>query len=119
MNDQEAEAWMRYRWYPACSAAAIKEGWNIFDCVGSDYGRWQICCLDNPDDSTIKLDDDDKAWAIVFKGTEHHHRIAREFIRAHNPIEWELECRAIPRLVDMKTLPKELVAEIVAAVLAA
>lgn len=74
---------------------AAKEGWSIFDCDGSDNGPWQIQGFDCPSDwigiagfEPPCLTDND-AWLIVMKGEEEHHRIAREFIKQANPVEYK------------------------------
>lgn len=86
--EQEAHSAWLYRH----AAAARKEGWSIFDCSGSDNGRWQICRIDSPDDDEGELESDRDAWDLVAKGTEPHHVAARDFIRAHNDVEWRAFC---------------------------
>lgn len=85
-------------WTIADSDAAWKEGWDIFDCDGSENGRWQICRIDDPEDwqechklsfRPPTLSNDDDAWAIVINGEEDHHQRALFFIQAHNKIEWK------------------------------
>jgi hypothetical protein len=123
-SDRTAEAWMR-RWQvgqrgnPTVRGnEARKEGWDIFDCSGSEYGRWQISRVDKAEGGDVQLDSDDDAWRIVFEGKEARHRLAREFIRDHNPVEWKTWCRHAARLnVNMSKLEPALVAEITAEVL--
>lgn len=74
-------------WTIADSRAAITEGWDVFDCDGSDNGRFQICKRD--DMTTFDIDDD--VWVHVAKratdGSALHVR-ALAFIMQHNPIEY-------------------------------
>lgn len=78
------------------SRDAIREGWMIFTCAGSENGYFQICAIDEPDDwightggeRPVKLDSDDDAWLIARTGTGEHHRFARAFIAKYNPQEW-------------------------------
>ena len=89
---------MNPAWSQAHSKAAIAEGWEIFDCDGSCNGRWQVDCIDTPADwehlndgvAPPKLENDEAAWAIVANGNEPHHGAAREFLKAHNPAEYDL-----------------------------
>ena len=37
-------------WTADDEAAAVREGWGIFDCDGPDNGLWQKQKLDGPDD---------------------------------------------------------------------
>ena len=78
-------------WMPAHSVAALKEGWEIFECSGSSYGPWQIQRLDDASDcpGSVQLDSDDDAWRLVLSGGQVHHRAALDFIKAHNAIEYE------------------------------
>lgn len=73
-------------WTAEHSAAAQAEGWDIFECIGSSYGSWQIQKLDEND----ILDNDDDAWTIVGAQIKPHHVAAVAFLRAHNPIEIEM-----------------------------
>lgn len=76
---------------------AIAEGWTIFECEGSAYGRWQIQRLDDPAEAARgygianvpDLVDDEAAMRIVALGTEPHHVAAREFLRLHSPQEYD------------------------------
>jgi hypothetical protein len=66
---------------------AHEEGWGIFDCDGSDNGRWQLQRVDEDE----KFPSDDEAWAhVVAKahaGSEYHHS-ALHWIEKNAPIEW-------------------------------
>lgn len=76
---------------------AVAEGWTIFECEGSAYGRWQIQRLDDPLNAeqgygianVPDLVDDEAAMRIVALGTEPHHVAAREFLRLHSPQEYD------------------------------
>ena len=75
-------------WSAEHAEAADREGWNIWNCSGSDYGVWQICRNDEVEpwaDGFMppQLSDDSEAWDIVARGTEVHHLAARAFIEAH------------------------------------
>lgn len=87
-SDPFAEEIMDPPWAPEHADAANREGWNIWNCSGSDYGVWQICRNDEVEelpDGTMppQLTADDEAWRIVACGTEPHHAAARAFIAAH------------------------------------
>lgn len=75
--------------------AAIKEGWDIFECFGSANGDWQIQRLDTPEDAEEFVGEvppkisDREAWSKVMNGTDEHHVTAREFIQTANPMEYE------------------------------
>ena len=76
--------------------AAKREGWAIFDCDGSEAGRYQICRLDDAKDWAVdlgftppQLSDDSDAWLIVRTGTSPHHSDARKFIAENAPEEWK------------------------------
>lgn len=74
-------------WTAEMSAAALAEGWDIFECFGSDCGPWQI----QRDDSDGRFSSDDGAWVHVLtmaaRGGLIHQR-AIEFVRIHNPMEY-------------------------------
>ena len=77
-------------WLPKHDGAAIAEGWSIFDCDGSDNGRWQLCRIDGASmlPEFQPLASDDEAWKIVATGTGAHHLAARQFLKVHNPQEF-------------------------------
>lgn len=71
---------------------AEREGWGIFDCDGSDNGPWQIQKIDASD----LLENDMHAWQLVAREARAgsaYHRSAIEFIREHNPTEYESFCK--------------------------
>lgn len=70
-------------WTAEHSAAAQAEGWDVFECIGSSHGQWQIQKVD----ADNKLDCDDAAWRIVATRAKPHHVAAVAFIKAHNPQE--------------------------------
>lgn len=90
-------------WSHAHSTAAQMEGWDIFDTFGSDMGPWQLLHLDDTSDiqGGTKLEDDAEAWRLVLTGSSPHHASAREFIRVHNPIEYEWALREYHPLRDL------------------
>jgi hypothetical protein len=97
-------------------AAARAEGWDIFECCGSMYGRYQICKMDEPDDGELELADDEEAWRIVFEGTKPHHRAARNYIQHHCPDEWVAFCHHAKSIVgDLSKIQPEVLVQIVAA----
>ncbi|MGX9944937.1 hypothetical protein ACTG4Q_20965 [Bradyrhizobium denitrificans] len=67
---------------------AIDEGWSIFECFASENGPWQ---LQKCDDSNL-LKDDLQAWRLVVDyadaGSEYHQK-ALQFLKDHNPIEYD------------------------------
>jgi hypothetical protein len=74
------------------NAQAVKEGWSIFDCDGSDNGRWQ---LQRCDEQEIFVTDV-AAWVFVrAKAAEGspYHIMAMLFLETHNPPEWRAICR--------------------------
>jgi hypothetical protein len=89
-------------WTLADSKAARAEGWDVWDCDGSENGRFQLCrCDDDPEaercDATGEMrgaafDDDEGAWrhvvALAREGSALHVK-ALAFITAQNPIEAE------------------------------
>lgn len=77
--------WMSHNWTHDLALAALREGWVISNCSGSEYGRWQIQRRDEQDDDSFtQLKDDLDAWKIVMNGHSEHHKIARWFIRDAN-----------------------------------
>lgn len=67
--------------------AAIAEGWSLFECSGSIYGKWQVQKLDEVEEGGLR--DDEEAMKIVANGTEPHHKWVLEFIEKHCPEEYE------------------------------
>lgn len=69
------------------NAQAGKEGWGVFECLGSENGDFQICRCDEEE----VFPTDDEAWAhVVARAHEGsaYHRAALDYIKKHNPIEW-------------------------------
>ncbi len=104
-------------WSDSHDRAAKAEGWSIFDCCGSTYGKWQICKVDEPEDGQPVLDDDEDAWRIVITGLAPHHLVARTFLRERAPKEWQSICHHTAKHVDARTVAPELLAEVIAAYL--
>lgn len=91
-DDPEA---MEPRWSDEHCTQAQQEGWDIFDTHGSDSGPWQLQRLDDASEfpGAKQLASDAEAWRLVFEGHAPHHVSAREFIRVHNPMEYEWALR--------------------------
>jgi len=65
---------------------ANAEGWGIFECFGSDYGRWQIQKCDEQE----VFASDPEAWAHVVDRANvgsAYHMLALLFIQTFNPEE--------------------------------
>lgn len=76
-------------WERDHSRAATAEGWNIWECSGSEAGPFQIQRYDSPDDiEASELESDEAAWLIVMSGEMPHHLAARAFIRTYGYSEW-------------------------------
>lgn len=83
-------------WTPSDQAAAAAEGWDIFDCDGSDNGPWQLQCFDNPAEAgwpqgkAYPFGCDPDAWRHVLTraaaGSPLHQR-ALQFLEQHSPAE--------------------------------
>lgn len=70
-------------WEREHDAAAIEEGWSIFDAC-SDFPELRVEALDEGDG----LADDGDAWEIVMHGTGAHHVAARQLIATWSQVEW-------------------------------
>lgn len=83
-------------WTPADRLAALREGWNLWDCEGSDNGRTQLCRTDSPDgedEPGEPLADDDAAFQLVVAGARAGsalHAKALRLVEKHNPGEAEV-----------------------------
>lgn len=84
-------------------AAAQAEGWAIFDTYGSEGGPWQLQRFDDAAEApgSKQLESDDAAWLIAFTGQLPHHKAACDFIRVHNPMEYEWALRNLHPLRHM------------------
>lgn len=78
-------------WTPEMKKLANDEGWGIFDCTGSAGGPWQLQKID--EDAIIP--DDEAAWRLVVNSNVPHHRAAVEFLRIHNPLEYNTIMKAL------------------------
>ena len=85
-------------WTNTDSAAACADGWNIFECFGSDNGPWQIQRLDEPSDwpefhgRPYPFAEDADAWCHVWQKAEEGsalHQRALAFLGEHNPSEFD------------------------------
>jgi hypothetical protein len=68
------------------NSQAVKEGWSIFTCDGSDNGPYQLQCCDDDD----VFEKDVQAWQYVVqcaKGGSEYHKKALDYLREHNPAE--------------------------------
>lgn len=84
--------------------AVAAEGWDLFDCIGSEGGPLQIQKFDDPDEGS-PFEEDTDAWEHVVSeanlGSERHIR-ALAIIREVNPIEakaideWIAKCGPLP-----------------------
>lgn len=67
---------------------AVDEGWSIFECFGSENGRWQLQKLDDAG----KFNTDIDAWRLVLDyadaGSEYHQQ-ALQFLKDNNPMEYD------------------------------
>ena len=96
--------------------AAEREGWNIFDCDGSDFGRWQIQdCRDQVEGGSVQPHSDNDAWALVLASTLPHHYAAIDIIRRANPGEWQMFCEVVVN--DQLKIPEDRLPLVVAALL--
>lgn len=82
------------------NAAAHLEGWAVFTCSGSDNGPYQIQRLDAPDEGEAELATDEAAWLLVIRGIEPHHIAPMNFIKEHNPQEWEAISKFVTKIAD-------------------
>lgn len=74
------------------NAQAYREGWAIFDCDGSDNGRWQLCRID--EDEIFATDE--AAWRHVWTHAEAgsaYHQAALAYLKRHNPGEYDCIAR--------------------------
>lgn len=90
-------------WSNEHAAAALSEGWAIFETKGSDGGPWQLQRIDDAAEApgSKQLESDDAAWLIVFTGQLPHHKAACDFIRVHNPLEYNWALRNIHPMLHM------------------
>lgn len=84
-------------WSVDDSAAALREGWDLFECSGSDHGVVQLQRIDHPDEvegapNPYPFADDEDVWRHVkvraAAGSELH-RKALDALRVRNPEELE------------------------------
>jgi hypothetical protein len=87
---------------------AVREGWAIFDCDGSENGRWQLCRVDDPaawpegatDLTEPAFPGDGAAWTFVAdkaKAGSAYHQAALDFIRERNPAEFAAIATSVKR----------------------
>lgn len=73
---------------------AKTEGWSIFECFGSDHGKWQ---LQKYDEAEV-FASDPEAWAHVVDRADAgsiYHKQAIQFLAQHNPEEKERIMHAV------------------------
>lgn len=86
-------------WTPEHSFAAVVEGWNIFDCDGSENGRTQIC----RDDAMELFASDASVWLYVVNKAlsgSYLHELALSLVQKYNSIEAE----AIKKFTSLSTI---------------
>jgi hypothetical protein len=86
-------------WTHDDSWTAMQEGWDIFDCDGSDNGPYQLCVLDEPillpelGYTEPKFTGDTEAWIHVRTQAREHdsplHQKALTFLYTHCPAEYQ------------------------------
>lgn len=84
-------------WTTEDSEAANAEGWDLFDCDGSDNGPLQLCKIDDPEmwreDRKVVIEqtweEDNEAWVFVWTNPSPLHTKALEIIKVENPQEFE------------------------------
>jgi hypothetical protein len=84
-------------WTRADSLAANTEGWDLFDCDGSDNGPLQLCKIDEPElwaeDRGVVIsrtwEDDTDAWVFVARNPSDLHGKALALVQRANPVERE------------------------------
>lgn len=84
-------------WTREDAMAATDEGWDIFECSGSENGPWQIQSFDCPEEwpgwdegKPYPFDGDADAWVYVWtraRGGSPLHQRALTFLAEHNPTE--------------------------------
>lgn len=79
--------------------AALAEGWSVFDCGGSEYGRWQVMKCDEPHDDAAELGCDSEAWKLILEGTGAHHAAAIDLMCKVNVREFKLWCNTFANKV--------------------
>jgi hypothetical protein len=73
-------------WTNSDAVASGRQGWGIFDCDGSENGRFQLCKRDEAD----ILDSDAGAWMFVARQARLDDALAvadLAFLAEHNPGE--------------------------------
>jgi hypothetical protein len=71
------------------NSQAVKEGWSIFDCAGSDNGRWQLQKCDDKNEFLTDL----QAWDFVREKAAAgslYHALTLLFLKQHNQCEWDM-----------------------------
>lgn len=78
-------------WGPEMIAAASAEGWDLFDCFGSENGPLQVQAFDCPEEGEPDITDT-QAWRLVWDGARAGstlHRTALQLLYAENRIEYD------------------------------
>ena len=97
---------MNVEWTSEDSSQANLEGWDIFECRGSDSGPWQIQKID---DAYI-FDSDIDVWKFICKrdtvfGLTELHRKALSFIKQKNKEEYKLIMNEINKIPETNKIP--------------
>lgn len=82
-------------WSVDDSAAATREGWDLFECSGSEHGDFQLQRFDFPSDvdtapKPYPFEEDDDVWRYVrthAAAGSPLHRKALNILRLRNPAE--------------------------------
>lgn len=83
---------MNIEWTTEDAWAASREGWDVFECWGSQNGPWQIQKFDDGDPNPLGFVEDEDAWVHVrTKAAE-----ALTFLWVNNPQEIEAIRRFVP-----------------------
>lgn len=82
----------REEWSLEHQQGAHAEGWDLWDCDGSENGRTQLCAFDDKEEfpQAKALPEDGDAWAHVVakaRSGSDLHLHALKVVAAHNPIE--------------------------------
>jgi len=75
-------------WLIDHDAAAVAEGWSIWNSYGSAHGPLQVQSLDSHAGQVDAIDDA-QALKLVREGKEPHHVAARALLAKFNPKELE------------------------------
>lgn len=72
-------------WTKEDSEAAVAEGWDIYYCLGSLDGPWQV--QKNDEEGRYRSDSD--VWVMIAQQEKPHHQKALEFLKVFNHAEYQ------------------------------